>query len=510
MAQPPELSEELEEQSSQLDAGDRIAIQNLGPGNAVAAGRGAQATVRNFIVNIPKPIAFAIVAIGLALVGMLGYFLYYSLQEKRPQTMTGEFNVAIAEFDVVDQNGEVSKSDDGKALAEFLFQRLDVNFAELDKKTVRYEIWSPAYTGRVEGKTPEERARAAEDLARRIGAHIVIYGVISQGDSYPQFGPEFYVSYKNFEEAQEITGQHELGKPLLISLPFDKTQFQAVQNPALAARVKALGLITIGLAYYSIDKYENALDYFKRAETIEGWVPSAGKEIVYLLLGNSNIRLASRDKKIGYLSSAHDAYATALMIDPAYARAKLGLGSVIYLQALGDPDNPSLTTTDLDGLAAAEAILQDVLNEKDLPKSANIQTKINFRLGQIYFVRAQLLGGDWEQQSRSKFETVIQDYEAGNIDVADLAGQSHARIGLIELLGGKPDLAIEHIKAATSLVTPFYQAHYYSMLGEIYASTGRIDQAIEAYTHAVQIAEFYGDEASVKKYTEALSKIRRK
>jgi tetratricopeptide (TPR) repeat protein len=442
------------------------------------------------------------------LLGVATVLFFQYRQFRKPAQMSGEFNVAVTEFITVNENDKLVGSGEGQALAEFLSQRLDTYLAELDGKTIQYELWPPSYTGQVKGGTREERARFAESLAQRINAHVIVYGVISQEADRCQFSPEFYVSYKGFEDGQEIVGQHGLGDPLLVPSPFDRTHLQAVENPALAARVKALSLITVGLAYYSIDDFESALDYFKQAEATEGWFSSAGKEVAYLLLGNSYVRLASRENQADYLPLAKSSYTKALDIAPDYARGKLGLSGVIYLEAVGNPNNPSLETVDLNGLSEAEAMLDEILAIEDLPESVSFETKINLRLGHIYFVRAQLLDGDWLRQSQAEFEQVIQEYESGNAQVAELAGHAHAKIGLIELLEGKPEAAIEQYKQAVDLVTSHYQAHYYTVLGEVYVSMSKVELAIDAYEQAIQIAEFYGDEENAIKYSERLLEIK--
>lgn len=456
--------------------------------------------LRNFLV---AGVAFIFLATAAILSLQLRQF-------QKPRQMTGEFNVAIAEIAAVDSDGNPVKSNDGKALAEFLTQRLETYFEEIDGQSIRYEIWSPDNTNKITGRNSEERARSAESLAQRINAHIVVYGVIiSEGDR-SRFIPEFFVNYKGFEQAQEATGAHQLGASMLVPLPFDKTKLQAVENPALAARVKGLSFMTVGLAYYSIDNFEEALDYFGRAAATEGWTDTAGKEVVYLLKGNAYVRLASDENTTSYLQLAEDSYSEALKINPNYTRATLGLSGVLYLESLGDPDNPSFQTVSLEGLEEAEQMLLNIQALKDLPASVNYQAKINFRLGQIYLVRAQVSGESLpEEQARTRFMEVIQEYEMGNQQIVDLAGHTHAKLGLIEFLQDNMDEAIAHYKAAIEMVTPHYQAHYASLLGEIYLSTGEKELAIDAYELAIQTAEFYGDEEGISKYSQRLSEIER-
>ena len=63
-----------------------------------------------------------------------------------------------------------------------------------------------------------------------------------------------------------------------------------------------MDLITIGLAYYSVDDYENAAHYLEQAAAEERWLETSGKEVAYLLIGNNYIRWASRDDDPQYLS----------------------------------------------------------------------------------------------------------------------------------------------------------------------------------------------------------------
>ncbi|MEK7278642.1 MAG: hypothetical protein AAB427_14920, partial [Chloroflexota bacterium] len=331
-----EIEKEIEEEQepAPAQAADQIGVGNVAEGGAVAAGRGARAysfKVGNVTLDLRL---LPVVVVLVAVIGVLGYFL---LRPTHPEKMTGGFNVAIAGFTVVDESGSAVKSDEGSKLSKFIYDRLSAGFAELDLKTVRYELWPPDFTGQIKGKTKEERFVAAEALAGRIDAHVIIYGVVTLAGENSSFAPEFYVNYKGFEQAEEITGQHEMGNPVLVNLPFVAEAIQDVENPAFSARANALSLITIGLAYYSVDDYAEALNYFTQAEATKGWLKNAGKEIVYLLMGNATARQASKDKNSGSLTKAHEFYETALSVNGEYASARVGLAGVLYLIALGDP-----------------------------------------------------------------------------------------------------------------------------------------------------------------------------
>jgi tetratricopeptide (TPR) repeat protein len=420
------------------------------------------------------------------------------------------FNVAVTEFIVLDEDGSPVRSRDGRELADFLFHRLDSNFDELDLKG-SYEIRPPAHTCPIKGSTREEREEAAAALAERIGAHVIIYGAVEQtGDESQEFAPEFYINYRGFEGAEgseEITGQHELGRSLSVARPFDADQFQGVENPALSARAEALSLITIGLSYYATDDYENALDFFTKAETTKGWA-AAGKEVVYVLLGNASAGLGSKLKSTEYLTVTREYYDRALDINPSYARAKIGQASALYVMALGDPAVPSWDTVDLGVLDEAAAAYEAALDLGDPPESANIETKVHFGLGQIYLVRAMVVGSDWLDRAETEFEQVVEAYESGNTRVMNYAGHALARLGAIARLRGDTDAAVDRYTRAAELVSPYYQAYYYTRLGEIYAAAGQTDHAIEAYEEAIGTAEKFGEDESVEEYSTRLNELR--
>jgi tetratricopeptide (TPR) repeat protein len=287
---------------------------------------------------------------------------------------------------------------------------------------------------------------------------------------------------KGFEQGQELIGPHALGNPLRVASPFTPTGFLDVDNPALAARIDALSLITIGLVYLSADKSQKALDYFQQAEQIQGWIKSAGKEIVYLLIGNANVRLSSIEKSATPLAAAAQAYATALDINPDYARAQLGQAGVAYLQAITDPKKITRDTVNLAKLDEAERAYLAAGISKDAPPSAKVSTKVAFGLGQIHFVRGALLSDTVQlAKARTELETVIADYRnsaSSDHDLTkdlvgkDLAGQAYAQLGAMAVFERDWPGAIESYQQAIPLVTPSFQAAYSAALGDAYLQAG--------------------------------------
>lgn len=387
------------------------------------------------------------------------------------QPMSGEFNVAIAEFSVVDGQGEQVRTSDGRQLADFLYGRLEISFGDFDLP-IPYELLPPEKTGLILGSTREERAAAAAELASQRNANVVIYGVVHHENDHSRLEPEFYIDYRGFEQAQEVVGPHAFGQPIQIELPFRARQFQGEANPPLNARTQALSLLTLGLAYHSTGNLQSALDYYEAAESVQGLSRRDGKEVLLLLLGNVHATLASQTRCDLTLTEEHRLtgttyYDQALDIDPNYGRAMLGEAGILYLQAFNDPSSPRIDHTLLD---QAVAQFEKAANTNNQPASANIQPKANFGLGQIELVR-QIEKGEPVDKVATRFLAVINEYEAGNSALEELAGHAYARLGLIRRLEGQSNVAALNYERAIEILTnysAYFKTDYRIRLGKVY------------------------------------------
>jgi tetratricopeptide (TPR) repeat protein len=483
------------------ETGDNINIDNKGERNVIAAGRNAWAAALNINVRDFKwqPVVIVLVIVGV----LLSVILWYVIP-KTSKVMAGQFNVAVAEFTVQGADENKVSSDDGTLLASYIQNQIGTQFTEIGlNKTTPYEVWGPDKTGIVKGNTAAERSKTAAILAEKIHAHVLVYGVIIVDGNRSKFMPEFYVNHASFQDASEITGQHEIGSPLRVELPF-ASSIQSIENKALAGRVNALDLITIGLAFYSVDDFENAGRYFEQAVNEDRWLETNGKEVVYLLIGNTYIRWASKEDDSKYLSDAKKNYAEALRINPDYGRGVVGESNVLYLEALGSLDNVQIDPVKLD---EADALVSQALELKGQPDSANIPAKAHFSRGQIDLARyaAKVPGDDWLARARDEFIFVTQEYEAGDAALESLASHSYFRLGIISYYQGNPNSSIPLIQKAIPLASPFSQGEFTSMLGDIYANLGKKEEAQKAYEDAVAIAESLGDQKRAQKYQDKLN-----
>jgi predicted negative regulator of RcsB-dependent stress response len=480
-------------------------IQIEGSDNVVAAGsRSFAANVKIIFQGSWKPFAVVLVIVAL----LLGVILWYVIPKKEV-AMTKQFNVAVAEFLVQDANGKKLSGKDGSLLSGYISQEIETQFAAMElEKSISYQVWGPKETGLIAGNTPEERSAAAGVLAKKINAYILVYGVIVTDGEKSKFQPEFYVNHASFRDASEITGSHEIGRQLALSLPF--TGIQGAENPALVGRVRALNLITMGLAYYSVDKFDDALTYFQKAADEKDWVGS-GREVVYLLIGNAYVRKDSKIQDFPDLPVAEQNYQLALENNSDYGRAMIGEANVLYLQASQDKSN-----CDLAGLEQASALLDQSLALSDQPASANIETKVHFYRGQIAIIRnaCHQTDQDWLSNAKDEFTWVADQYESrkknssGYESLQSLTSHAYARLGYIAYKGNDADTAIVWLKKSVEIASPYYQGLYTSLMGDIYVSAGKKEEAVQAYNDAISIAEQSADADSMKTYQAKLDALK--
>jgi tetratricopeptide (TPR) repeat protein len=480
-------------------------IQIEGSENVVAVGsKSFAANVRIIFQGGWKP--FAIVLFIVAI--LLGTILWFVIPKKEA-AMTKQFNVAVAEFLVQDATGKKVSGKDGSMLSSYISQEIETQFKAMElEKEISYQVWGPKETGGIAGNTPEERAKSAEVLAKKINAYILIYGVIVTDGEKSRFQPEFYVNHASFRDASEITGSHEIGRQLILALPFQG--IQSAENPALVGRVRALNLITMGLAYYSVDKFDNALDYFQKAADEKDWVGS-GREVVYLLIGNAYVRRDSQLQNFADLPLADQNYQLALENNPDYGRAMIGEANVLYLQASQDKANCDPT-----GLEKASVLLTQSLALSGQPASANIEAKVHFYRGQIAIIRdaCHQTDQDWLSNAKDEFTWVINQYEARKKNgssyesLQSLASHSYARLGYISFMRGDAEAGISWLKKSVEIASPYYQGLYTSLIGDFYVTLGRKEEASQAYNDAISIAEQSADGASMKAYEAKLNALK--
>jgi tetratricopeptide (TPR) repeat protein len=419
-----------------------------------------------------------------------------------------KFTLAMSPFVTVETGGAVRSGRDGRELARLLYARLESSFESLDLD-IPYELRSPDQSCPIKGSTREDRAAAAEDWAATINADVVIYGAILQEAEGSELQPEFFVNYRGFAAASDLIGPHELGRPLRVNVPVQADALEGMADHPVNARAQAVSLIALGLASYAVDDYEQALDYLIAADEVPNWPESAGKEMLYMLMGNTASRLASTTLDSAYVDEALDYYDKALAINPDFGRALVGQASALYQLALGNLQTRQGSEVDLELLDEAEAIFREAA-ALESPPAAEVALKVHFGLGQIFLVRHYLQpqGGEWLAQARAEFQAMVDEHLAAPVRSRDLVGHAYARLALIAgQIDQQPQAAIPLYEEAIALVTPRWQAQYQIDLGDLYAAMEDGEDARHAYEEARAIAELYGNEELVQRADERLAAL---
>jgi tetratricopeptide (TPR) repeat protein len=372
----------------------------------------------------------------------VGVALYLGLRQKQKSVMTGEFRIAIASFV---EDGQNLPDKIGYTIADGINLRLVDDLHEITVGP-KVEIWGPDKVSTVKGNTVQERAQNAEQLAKQIHAHMVIYGVVEETASGMMVLPEFYLDTDGFHEGSEVIGQYELGSPF--TLPgANNPAWQFDFDRQIQTRSDIISSLAVGLSYFAVHQYESALETLQKVETIEGWQDDQGKEVIYALMGFAAA-------KVGEYDLTRSALEQAIAINPDYARPYIGMANLSYILALElFEESKNIEDVDQTLLNQCFEYLEKAVQAPEKPPLAEVETKIHFSRGQCYWLRTYTGKLTDFRLAISEFEQVIAAYDnGGNPRIRELAAESYARLGLIHrLMNNLPEAVGNYQKAAELL-----------------------------------------------------------
>jgi tetratricopeptide (TPR) repeat protein len=463
-------------------AGDQFDVKtgDVGPGAQIAVGKDIrQTSIGQLIVNVAEAVNLRpltlITLITLIGVGAALFILVRPLLVRAE--MEGTFNIAVAALDEVAE-GRSRSSEEGEKVASWLAERLAAEQPSYPEGTI-VEIWGPDQTGRVAGATAEARSAAAEELARDIGANIVVYGYLERENDDVNIYPEFYVATQGFEFAQEVTGPYEMGSVVRATVEgLQNPVIGATVNRRLNARALALSHFTIGLIYSSMEEFAAARAAFEQALAVPDWSEEEGKEVLYLFLGNAALNLDE-------FAAAHDWYGRALAANPDYARAFIGDGFTYFQEAIAPMPEAPVDVALLDRSVAA---FNEGMNAPIQPPNADVGPKAHFGIGRAYLVKSWQGDADLWVEAESELRQVTDAYEAGNVRLQELAAQAYGQLGLLYYILGDDAAAIAAYTEALELgELERFQAEWAGWLGRIYDEQG---DAAEATRYAAEADRF--------------------
>jgi tetratricopeptide (TPR) repeat protein len=493
---------------------DKITVGNITSSKATAIGSGAKAEVTeiNLVVGsppLPLPAWRRILGLIVGAVTLIGAALIiYQFARPHlasPPTMSGgNLNVAIAEFTQMQDDGRIFASKPAAQMARSVYNTLSKELEQLKSESSGIEVRPPEQTGAIKGATSEERANAAAQLAARINADVIFYGVLDPTST--KFTPEFYLAPLRLEKAREAAGQYAFGAPLMSDEDITRSAAANVEmTTKITRRSQALAQLVLGLSMFASHNYDAAARHFDAAASADLW--NRGAELIYLFQGNTAGKLGNYDQATVY-------YNQALAVAPDYARARLGLAAVRLQLSKGTCERGS---ANIAGLEEALRLYEQARAAPNQPPEADIPVKANAGMGQIYLCLTQALAGDYSAEARHAFEAVVAEYESRPIQLRSLGAEAYANLGFLSMpfAGEQGPEAEKQYRAAAELYRKAIDvsrdralsAVYYRWLGFIHGRLGEYQQADEAYRSAI---EYASDESTRSAYETERRQLQQK
>jgi tetratricopeptide (TPR) repeat protein len=402
-----------------------------------------------------------------------------------PPPLAGNLNLAVAPFTAAGGDTEADGEREGERLAKQVRKTLGDGLGRRKLRSrLIFEIAPPPPVEPVRGETPDERADAAARSARRVGAHVLVYGTVRLDQFGTVVAPSFYISGGALTGAEEFVGSHRLGAPLEITGSVaDNPVASDEARRLLAARTRMLSDFVVGLSYFERREYATASRWFREAERTAGSAGGGAHEVIYLFLGHAAGRM-------GRLERAERFYARALEAEPGYTRARFGMAEVRYQRAHGGCDAEG---TDENGLRAAGRGFQAVERQHG-PYGAPLKARARFARARVLFCLSQAGIEPLWGEAVALFEYVVRAYRRDPL-LREEASEALGYIGSIRLPARgeadrerKLEQAAPYYRRALHLSPdPDRRALFSDMLGSIYEGLGRVTAAQRAYRRAAQL-----------------------
>lgn len=399
---------------------------NIEGSDNVVAIRGIATSIKIVLQNSRPVVTFLL---GLVLIGGAIAFLYWmSLQ---PGRMTGDFNIAVAEFKQV--------GDSEPKVASILSQQV-FRFLDDQAKLITFENVQVAHKN-IGVITSAEEAKA---LAKKVNAQVVIYGDVTTMENQVRLTPQFYIAEAFRANVSELNGQQRLAAPITFPIdsimtptedPLQVMQERAVIMTEFTKSLVYLATENLPLSKEAIDK---ALLHSERQDPFEG------QEVLYLFA--SHIRRLQGDK-----ASARNFVDKALRINPAYGRGYIAKANVFY---------------DEGNLYQAIEHYKKAQGLPDQPIGAYIIEKASLGIGNSCWVQLQYVRQtpnpdpaavrDLEQCTFDNYQQLIELYtqhKNPEANLKELAAQAYYGIGIIYESGGQIQEAQKMYEQGKELTT---------------------------------------------------------
>jgi tetratricopeptide (TPR) repeat protein len=429
----------------------------------------------------------------LLTLSLLAWWIYSQL--RGPSIMPeGHFNIAVAEFDALDEAGAPASglkgepgSSDARELASSVASYLNSQAETLVPIIGReVAVWGPE-----KGLWPVAPDQEAE-RAGALHADVLVYGTLRKlaGDRW-QLEPAFYLTDEAVSRVDELRGEYALG----MGIPYrpDSAASKRDASTALQARLKALVQILIGLSYFdygTLEGYQQAAQAFEGAAQDPDWGAAedgTGQEVLYLFLGSAYLKQtpffkdASPDQT-QLLQDSLSAFRKAVELNSAYPRAYNGVGGALFHMARPpDWDVEAECDWKWELLSEAADAHNQALSAPPETKSPHAYVDLRARLGlaQLSFWRGYCLPDDWPDAwdtAGTYYQAVLAEYQAHPDDHLD-----DSAIVAYTYLGHMAYILASAPQAGPAGTRPE---------GETPPDQGALlDEAIQAYSRVLELAD---------------------
>jgi tetratricopeptide (TPR) repeat protein len=275
-----------------------------------------------------------LIGVSALLVMAIAFLAYRFLIHKTPAVMDGFFNIAIASL----PGPETATSDANPAFTESLYSNMRAALGD----NTNLLVWRDSSElrdlnvtiGPVEGDTPQARSQSAQQMAARLQANMVIYGNERSSPDGREFVLQFYLAPRQGYDYEDIQGNFDLGCSAMLADQPDASLIDPAEMEAYLGRcASAFSQIALGLSEAELGHSLEALEAFLEAAR---YFPTS--EVIQFLIGREYLFLVDREAVLEFVRDdfyrqAAEAFTKSATLNPKYARAHIGLGTVYFKQA---------------------------------------------------------------------------------------------------------------------------------------------------------------------------------
>lgn len=402
--------------------------------------------------------------VGVGVLVALFFLTGLNVRFKTPARMNGVFNVAVAEFGAAGANGTPADApgEGGLTLSGWVGNQLRSELAD-DPNLL---VWQdgPALRrenvriGRVEGSSAQDKAAAAQAMAERLNAHMLVFGNIDTTQQPARLQLEFWLAPQldyHFDVGQD---GYQTGSAIVLRDPANPS---IEVQPEINRQASTLAWVALGLTRMRFGQTSQALEAFQQAAVF-----SPESASVQFFVGRESLFLSDSDaaRQEELTAAAEAAFRAAIERDPAYGNAYIGLGSTYFASAkrLVSPEGPLEVAQGLVEQALAAYRSAEELPEQNEESGTPVRSIARLGTGTALRLLAEI------------------QYLQGRVGDAGISAQQ-----AVETLAGL--VAAFQTPGSERYLAQTYQtlATAYQWLATIHASQSLFEQSQQAYQQAL-------------------------